>query len=73
VATRTWSELSTLQQRAICVVGAAETVVTLAALRDLRRRPAGQVRGPKVAWGLGVFVQPVGPIAYFIAGRRPAS
>lgn len=73
MAKKTWSDLSTSQQRAICVVGAVEAVLTIAALRDLSRRPADQVRGPKAAWRLGVFVQPVGSIAYFAAGRRPSS
>jgi hypothetical protein len=71
VANRKWSELSAGQQRAICVGGAAEAVLTLAALRDLHRRPADEVRGPKAAWRLGVFVQPVGPIVYFLVGRSP--
>jgi hypothetical protein len=67
-----WSDLSPAQQRAICVLGAAELVMTVAALRDLAKRPADQVRGPKAAWRLGAFVQPVGPIAYFACGRRCA-
>lgn len=68
-----WSDLSTWQKRLIGVVGAVEAVMTVAALVDLGRRPASQVRGPKAAWRIGAFVQPVGPIAYFVVGRRPAS
>lgn len=69
MANKKWSELSVGQKRAICVGGAIEIVLTAAALRDLHRRPADEVRGPKAAWRLGVFVQPVGPIAYFLCGR----
>ena len=65
-----WSDLTTLQKRAIVVGGALEAVMTLAALRDLASRPREQVRGPKVAWALGFVVQPFGPIAYFAVGRR---
>ncbi len=65
-----WSDLSSGQKRAVYVVGALETALTLAALVDLARRPADEVRGPKAAWAVGAFVQPVGPIAYFLAGRR---
>ena len=65
-----WSDLSTLQQRAIVVGGALEAVMTLAALRDLATRPADQVRGPKAAWLLSFVVQPIGPIAYFAVARR---
>lgn len=49
---------------------AVEVVLTTVALVDLARRPAEQVRGPKPVWALGCFVQPVGPIAYLLLGRR---
>ena len=65
-----WSDLTSGQQRAICIAGAAEAVITAAALWDLAHRPADKVRGPKVAWVLASFVQPVGPLAYFAKGRR---
>ena len=66
-----WSDLSPRARAAIVVGGIAEAIITVIALRDLRRRPAASVRGPKVLW-LPVFaVQPFGPIAYFFLGRRP--
>jgi hypothetical protein len=65
-----WSDLTLAQRRIIYVAGAAEVVATAAALRDLARRPADQVRGPKAAWVVAFFVQPVGPLAYFAAGKR---
>ncbi len=41
----------------------------IAALLDLRRRE--QTNGPKWAWALVViFVQLIGPIVYFVAGRK---
>jgi hypothetical protein len=52
------------------LAGAAEAVMTVAAMRDLARRPADKVRGPKAAWVLASFIQPVGPVVYFAAGRR---
>lgn len=68
--TRRWSDLTSTQQRAIAVSAAVEVVLTTVALVDLARRPAEQVRGPKPVWALGCFVQPVGPIAYLLLGRR---
>jgi hypothetical protein len=65
-----WSDLSTLQRRAIVGFGALEAVMTLVALRDLARRNGDEVRGPKAAWVLGFVVQPIGPLAYFAVGRR---
>jgi len=64
------SEFSPRQRRAIYVAAAVETAMTAAALLDLARRPAGAVRGPKLAWLLAFFIQPVGPIAYLAVGRR---
>lgn len=67
---KNWSDLTSTQKRAVYVAGALEAIITAAALRDLAKRPAKEVRGPKVAWVLASFVQPVGPLAYFAVGRR---
>jgi len=40
------------------------------AWRDLARRPAAQVRGPKVVWFAVTFINALGPVAYFLLGRR---
>ena len=71
MAKKSWSELSRPQQVAIVGVGAVEVVLTLSAAADLVRRPADQVRGPKLAWAAALVVQPVGPIAYWLVGRAP--
>ena len=65
-----WSELPPAAKRAIVVAGTVEVVVTGFALRDLIRRPARDVRGPKLLWVLAFLVQPFGPLAYFRIGRR---
>lgn len=65
-----WSELTPTQQRLIIAGGAVEAVLTTAALISLARRPSSEVRGPKVAWLAVLVIQPVGPLAYFVLGRR---
>jgi Phospholipase_D-nuclease N-terminal len=65
-----WSDFSGGQRAAIILAAAIEAVLTSVALADLARRPRAQVRGPKSLWVLGCVVQPVGPIAYFVLGRR---
>lgn len=65
-----WSDLTSTQQRAIVAAGAVELVTTAVALRDLVKRPRGQVRGKKPLWALSFVVQPVGPLAYLALGRR---
>jgi len=67
---RSWHELSGFQQRLTVLAGAAEVVLTTIAARDLARRPASQVRGPKALWVPLFAVQPVGPVAYLLVGRR---
>ena len=65
-----WSELSPATRAAIVAGGVAEVIVTSVALRDLVRRPAALVRGPKPLWGAALVVQPVGSPLYLVAGRR---
>ena len=56
------------------VVLAAVAVVhlTIMALtwRDLRSRPAGQVRGPKKLWQVASALNTTGSAAYWLFGRR---
>ena len=70
MAKKKWADLTPQQKRAVYVGGAIETVITVAALRDLTRRPAAEIRGTKVTWVLAFFVQPFGPVAYLTLGRR---
>jgi len=68
--TQRWSELSPRRRRAIVVLGVAQVSLQVCALVDLRRRPAGEVRGSKRLWAAASFVNWIGPLAYFAAGRR---
>ena len=72
-ANRRWSEMGPGQRAGVLIVGSVELALTVTALVDLIRRPADQVRGDKRLWALGVFVQPVGPIAYLAWGARGSS
>ena len=67
-----WRELAPRQRQAMMIRGTLQLGLLSAALIDLRRRPAGEVRGPKALWAAISFVNylGVGPIAYFLAGRR---
>jgi hypothetical protein len=45
--------------------------LVILALVDLLRRSAGEINGPKWAWVfIVVLVNIIGPIAYFLIGRR---
>jgi hypothetical protein len=67
-----WRELTTRQRQAMMVRGALQLGLLAAALNDLRSRPASQIRGPKPLWAAISFANylGVGPIAYFLLGRR---
>lgn len=73
VAKKRWNELSPSARRLILIGAGFEGVLKLAALADLVRRPAEQIRGSKRVWAFAiVVVSSVGavPIAYFAYGRK---
>jgi hypothetical protein len=65
-----WSDLSTRQQQALVCAGVVQMGVQIAALTDLRRRPASRLNGAKPVWVGLSFVSFLGPLAYFVFGRR---
>ena len=72
-ASKRWSELSPRNRRLIVGAAVVEGLLKLAALIDLKRRPASQVRGPRWVWAtLVAVVSSFGllPISYFLFGRR---
>jgi hypothetical protein len=72
-ARRQWSDLSPRTRRLLTIAAVAEGILKLAALIDIKRRPASQIRGPKWLWAVVVAVVSsagVVPISYFVLGRR---
>jgi hypothetical protein len=72
---RKWDELSPGTRRVVLVAGSVEAALKVAALVDLARRPAEEVRGPKWRWAVAItVVNSMGlmPLAYFRFGRRRA-
>jgi hypothetical protein len=67
-----WRDLSGRRRAGIGVAGAVQLALLAAALIDLRRRPAAQIRGDKRLWVAVSFVNFAGPLAYFGYGRRRA-
>src|SRR5664279_2416279 len=67
---RRWKDLSP-RSRATIIAGAAVQFALLgAALADLRRRSPEAVNSPRKLWVAVSFVNFVGPLAYFVLGRR---
>jgi hypothetical protein len=72
-ARRRWSDLSKRNRGLIIGTAVAEGCLKVAALIDIKRRPASQIRGPKWIWAVVVgLVNSCGgaPISYFVFGRR---
>jgi len=73
VASMKWEDLSPRQRRGIAVAAAVDGGLKIAALVDLARRPAAQVRGPKPIWAVAITtINSLGvvPIVYLVYGRR---
>lgn len=69
-----WSDMSRSQQTATVLASVVQVTLLAAALWDISHRPASGVKGSKRAWTAASFVNFIGPIAYFLFGRkRPAA
>jgi hypothetical protein len=69
-----WSDLSERTRRLLTSTAVAEGILKLAALIDLKRRPASQVRGPKWVWATVLAIVSsagVAPISFLFGRRRP--
>lgn len=71
---KSWNNLSPATRRLIIAGGAVDATLKAVALVDLARRPASEVRGPKLAWAAAItFINSLGavPLLYFRRGRAP--
>jgi hypothetical protein len=68
-----WSDLSERNRKLIIGAGIVDVSLRIAALIDIKRRPASQIRGRKGLWAVVVAVvnsAGVLPVSYFLFGRR---
>lgn len=65
-----WQELTAAQQVGIILIAIVQFALLGAALWDIRRRPATEINGSKLAWTLLSFINFIGPMTYFLIGRR---
>jgi hypothetical protein len=75
MAAQRWSDLSKRSRRLLVAAAVAEAGLKTAAIIDIKRRPASQIRGSKWIWApVVVVVNSFGaaPLAYFSFGRRSA-
>ncbi len=67
---KSFKDLSGGQKLRVAVTAAVQIALQTAALRDLKKRPAALVNGPKPAWFAASFINFIGPVAYFVFGRK---
>jgi hypothetical protein len=65
-----WAQLSERQRTLLVGAAAAELTLKIAALVDIARRPADQIRGPKMLWRAAMAINLLGPLSYFLIGRK---
>ena len=73
MAKKRWQDLSPQTRTGIVVASVIDAVLKAIALRDIWKRPADQIRGPKALWGVLVGLSnSVGivPLIYLVFGRR---
>ena len=70
MANKSWSDMTPMQKKIVVVAGIAEVALTTWCAKDLKARPAELVRGPKLLWAPALSIQPFGPIAYLVWGRK---
>lgn len=70
---RRWQELNPRSRRILIIAAAVEAALKMAALTDLARRPATEIRGPKWMWvAIVSLINAFGaaPLSYFAFARR---
>ncbi len=70
MAKKKWSEMSDRQKTIVLVATSVQISLLLTALTDIYRRSQEEIRGNKWAWTAISFVNFVGPISYFLFGRK---
>ena len=67
---RSWGDLSRNERAGVAGAGVVQIGLLAAALVDIARLPAEEIKGPKAAWAAASFINFAGPIAYFAFGRK---
>lgn len=70
---RSWKDLSSGQRTALKIAAVVQYALLGAALIDLKFRSPDRVRGSKRVWAAVSMINFVGPLAYFVWGRKRGS
>jgi hypothetical protein len=67
---KNWGELTSGQKLSAAVAILIQLLLLTAAQVDITRRPAEQIKGSKKLWRAVVFINYIGPLAYFVLGIK---
>ena len=62
--------LTPQQKKVVALAVVLNAIIASFTWRDLRRRPASLVRGPKLLWRVWSSLNTTGSVAYWVVGRR---
>ncbi len=65
-----WKDLSQTQRMAILLLGTLQVSLLAAALWDIYHRDQAEIDGSKAMWTAVSFFNFIGPIVYFVYGRK---
>lgn len=67
-----WKDMSSGKRAWMMILASAQVSLAVAAWADLASRPADEVKGKKGKWAALIALNYIGPITYFLKGRRSA-
>lgn len=65
-----WQDLGLRRKVSGILLAVLQVGLLVAALADIRWRSAEHIRGRKLWWAMAAFVNYIGPISYFLFGRK---
>ena len=65
-----WQDLTVVEKIGVALMGIVQLLLLVTALWDIHRQPVDEIKGSKRWWTAAVFVNFIGPISYFLFGKR---
>jgi hypothetical protein len=65
-----WEDLSQGQRAVVIIMGSIQILLLSLALLDIRKRSSDEIVGSKTMWAMISFINFLGPLAYFLFGRK---
>jgi len=71
--TKQWNDFKLWQKIAIIKLALVQIGLFISAWRDLSGRPTEKINGSKPMWRAALFLNFIGPLAYFVRGRKQSN